>query len=128
MNPLSTPVLVKEGPQDHLLEQKHGFPPHVDMQNVTSCTSSPVHPHGLCQQHWAVHLLKHTANSDLTTLEKDLKSTSLHCSLQALLSHPHQILPLYYFLLLLSGMSSQVPGFATCFSLKQFIYLCGFRE
>ena len=96
MNPLSTPVLVKEGPQDHLLEPKHGFPPNVDTQNITSCTSHPVHPHGLCQQHWAVHLLKRTASSDLTTLENDLKSTSLHCSLQ--LTRHYSLIPIKSYL------------------------------
>ena len=76
----------------------------------------------------AAHLLKHTASSHLTTLENDLKYTSLPCFLQLIRHYFLNLTKPYLFIALssLSGMSSQV-----CFCLLLFskaVYLLGWLQ
>ena len=76
----------------------------------------------------AAHLLMHTANSHLTTLENDLKYTSLPCFLQLIRHYFLNLTKPYLFIALssLSGMSSQV-----CFCLlllSKTVYLLGWLQ
>ena len=76
----------------------------------------------------AAHLLKHTANSHLTTLENGLKYTSLPCFLLPIRHYFLNLTKAYLFIALssLSGMSSQV---CVCLLLlSKAVYLLGWLQ